>query len=151
MVDPGGEARWGQITNTRPVPEPDGLTQFYWEGTKAGRLLIQRCDSCGWFLHPPDVVCPRCLSQSLVPTPVRGQGVIYAFTVARQAFDRAFIDHVPYVLALVDLEEQPNLRMLTNIVDTPLDQVSSGLPVELTFEQCQDYRLPQFRVKGQQR
>jgi uncharacterized protein len=138
----------GEDIRDKPVPEPDALTQFYWEGTQAGQLLVQRCESCGHYQHPPDVVCPKCLSQSLVPTAVSGRGTIYAFTVARQAFDSAYLDDIPYVLGLVELEEQPNLRILTNIVDTDLEQLTSELPVEVTFEDRQGYKLPQFRVVG---
>jgi uncharacterized protein len=139
---------WGEDIRDKPVPEPDALTWFYWEGTQAGQLLIQRCESCGHFQHPPDVVCPRCLSQSLVPTPVSGRGTIYAFTVARQAFDSAYVDDIPYVLGLVELEEQASLRILTNIVDANPDQLTSQLPVEVTFEERQGFKLPQFRVVG---
>jgi hypothetical protein len=133
----------------KPVPEPDGLTWFYWEGAQSGQLLVQRCESCGHFLHPPNVVCPRCLSESLIPTPVSGRGKIYAYTVARQAFDGAFVEDIPYVLALVELEEQANLRILTNIVGAQLDELASDVAVEVTFEDRRDYKLPQFRIAAQ--
>jgi uncharacterized protein len=125
---------------------PDAVTRFYWEGAKAGQLLVQRCESCAHFQHPPDVACPRCLSDALVPTAVSGRGTIFAFTVARQAFDVAFVDAIPYVLALVELEEQENLRILTNIIDAPLERLASGLPVHVVFEEREDYRIPQFRL-----
>lgn len=77
-----------------------------------------------------------------------GRGKIYAYTVARQAFDSAFIDDIPYVLALVELEEQANLRILTNIVGAQLDEVASDVAVEVTFEDRKEYKLPQFRISG---
>jgi len=77
---------------------------------------------------------------------VSGRGSIYAFTVARQAFDAAYLDAIPYVLALVELVEQTGLRLLTNIVETPFDRLVSGLPVEVTFEERSGYQLPQFRA-----
>jgi hypothetical protein len=79
---------------------------------------------------------------------VSGRGTIYAFTVARQAFDSAYVDDIPYVLGLVELEEQASLRILTNIVDANPDQLTSQLPVEVTFEERQGFKLPQFRVVG---
>ena len=130
----------------RPVPEPDGLTAFYWEGARQGSLVIQRCADCGHYLHPPDVACPRCLSADLVPTPVSGRGRVYTCTVARQAFDPAFASQVPYVLALVELEEQAGLRILTNVVGLAPEQVVPDLAVEVTFEDRGDWRLPQFRL-----
>lgn len=77
-----------------------------------------------------------------------GRGKIYVYTVARQAFDSAFIDDIPYVLALVELEEQANLRILTNIVGAQLDEVASDVAVEVTFEDRKEYKLPQFRISG---
>jgi uncharacterized OB-fold protein len=74
-----------------------------------------------------------------------GRGVIYAFTVARQAFDVTFAEEVPYVLALVELEEQPGLRILANVVDVEPEAVRGGIPVGVTFEQRGDWSLPQFR------
>jgi uncharacterized protein len=94
------------------------------------------------------VACPRCLSEALVPTQMSGRGKIYAYTVARQAFSSAFIDDIPYVLALVELEEQAGLRILTNIVGAQLDELTSDVAVEVTFEDRKDYKLPQFRLSG---
>jgi uncharacterized OB-fold protein len=132
----------------KPVPQPDGLTRFYWEGARESSLLILRCSDCGYFLHPPDVACPRCLSADLVPTAVSGRGVIYAFTTARQPFDAAFAPDIPYVVALVELNEQPGLRLLTNIVDAPAEHVTGGAEVEVTFEPRGEWKLPQFRLAG---
>jgi hypothetical protein len=80
---------------------------------------------------------------------VSGRGKIYAYTVARQAFDGAFVEDIPYVLALVELEEQANLRILTNIVGAQLDELASDVAVEVTFEDRRDYKLPQFRIAAQ--
>jgi uncharacterized protein len=136
-------------TNGKPVPEPDELTRFYWDGASHGQLLIQRCEGCGLFLFPPGVACPRCLSEALTPTPVSGRGTLYAFTVAQQAFDIAFADDIPYVLGIVELEEQEHLRILTNIVGTDADTLSSGQAVEAVFEKRGGFTLPQFRPAGQ--
>jgi uncharacterized protein len=110
--------------------------------------VIQRCQACGFYLHPPGVVCPRCLSESLVPTEVSGRGQVYAFTVARQAFDATFASSVPYLIALVELDEQPGLRMITNLVGATADAVTSSARVEVTFEPRGAWNLPQFRLAG---
>jgi uncharacterized protein len=139
----------GPDTNRKPVPQPDELTRFYWDGARRGQLLIQRCGDCGLFLFPPGVVCPRCLSETLTATPVSGRGTIYAFTVAQQAFDIAFADDIPYVLAIVELEEQEHLRILTNIVGAEANTLSSGQAVEVVFEDRRGFALPQFRPAGE--
>lgn len=132
-------------TVPKPEPVPDGTTRFYWEAARDGQLLLQRCTACGFYLHPPDVACPRCRSEELEHVAASGRGVIYAVTVARQAFHQSFIEDVPYVLALVELEEQSGLRMLTNIVDAEPGTLDSGTPVRLTFEPRGEWALPQFR------
>jgi hypothetical protein len=70
--------------------------------------------------------------------------------VARQAFDPAFADDLPYVLALVELDEQPGLRMVTNIIDSELSEITAGAPVEVTFEQRGEWSIPQFRLEQRQ-
>jgi len=130
----------------RPSPEPDEVSRFYWEGANDGRLMVQRCAQCGTYEFPPTVACPDCLSETLVPTEVSGRGRIYAFTVARQAFDPAF--EVPYVLALVELEEDPSVRILTNVVGAEPHEVTGGAPVSVEFERRGGWSLPQFRLSA---
>lgn len=130
----------------KPVPEPDELSRFYWDAAAEGRLVVQRCSSCRRYLFPPSVACPRCLTDTLLPTPVSGRGRVYAFTVARQAFDPSF--EVPYVLALVELEEDPDVRILTNLVQTDPAAVTGGAAVEVVFEARGATALPQFRLVG---
>jgi len=104
---------------------------------------MQRCSACGRWQYPPEVGCPGCLGDDLVPTEVSGRGTIYSFTVVRQAFDPALSEALPFVVALVELEEGP--RMLTNIVDADPASLSVGMPVEVTFEPVGDQSLPVFR------
>lgn len=130
----------------KPVPEPDVVSAFYWAAAREERLEVLGCRGCGHLHHPPDVACPRCLSQDLAPVPVSGRGSVYTFTVARQPFDAAFSEEIPYVLALVELEEQEGLRVLTNIVGPGLDRLAVGSAVEVVFEERDGWRLPQFRL-----
>jgi uncharacterized OB-fold protein len=133
------------VPPTKPTPEPDAVTAFYWEGATAGSLLILQCTECGFFSHPPDVSCQRCASTALEPAPVSGAGTVYSFTIVRQAFDPAFMPEVPYLIALVELDEQPGLRLLANIVDVDIETVEVGDRVEVTFEDRQGQAVPQFR------
>lgn len=137
------------ITIVRPRPILDEVTAFYWEAAGQGRLAVLRCDDCRRFHHPPEVACPHCGAIALHPETVSGRGTVFAATVIRQAFDRAFADAVPYTLALVELEEQPGLKVLTNIVGADTDApVPVGTTVELVLEPHGDWSLPQFRVVG---
>ena len=130
---------------TKPVPIPDETTAFYWAAARDGRLEVQRCACCGSWRFPPTIACPSCQSEDLVPTPVSGRGSVYSFTVVRQAFDPAYAAELPYVVALVELEEDPNVRILTNIVGAEPSAITVGMPVEVTFEDRDGAALPVFR------
>jgi uncharacterized OB-fold protein len=128
-----------------PLPQPTPLTQFFWDGCRERRLLILRCQACGHFVHYPRPVCNKCLSTDLAPEAVSGQATLYAHTVTMQAFHPYFADKLPYVVAVVELAEQPGLRITTNIVDTPEAALRAGLPVSLVWrEVAPDLVLPMF-------
>jgi uncharacterized protein len=141
---------------TQPVavrPAPDSLTSFFWDGARDHRLLIQRCDDCGRFQHPPEPICHHCLSFSLGAGEVSGRGTIYSFEVATQAFHPWFADKIPFVIAVVELIEQPNLKLITNIVEVDPDSaaISVGAEVEVTWQQLDDeFTLPVFRLTARE-
>jgi uncharacterized OB-fold protein len=115
----------------RPAPIADHDSAPYWRALHAGKLLIQKCTDCGDFqLYPRD----RCLACRGPVTFVEasGRGTIYSFTVIRQNYARPFRDWIPYVVALVELEEGP--RLMTNVIDCDPDAVQVGAAVEATFE-----------------
>lgn len=129
-----------------PRPAPDEMTAFFWEGCLRGELWILRCDSCGRFIHWPRPVCSGCLSTSLSPALVSGRGTLYSFTVARQAFHPWFQARLPYVIATVALEEQADLRMVTNMLDD-VSSLEVDMPVEVAFtEVAEGLVLPMFRA-----
>jgi uncharacterized OB-fold protein len=132
-----------------PRPAPDELTSFFWEGCKAHRLLIQRCNACGTYIHWPRPVCHTCLSSDLAPAEVSGQGTLYSWTVAAQAFHPAFKDKLPYIVATIALDEQADLRLVSNMVDCTEDDLTMDAPVQVTFrEVAPDLVLPLFTLAG---
>ena len=97
----------------RPAPIPDHDSAPYWKALHEGRLLVQKCLDCNEFqLYPRD----RCLAcrRPVAFVEASGRGTIYSFTVIRQNYARPFRDWIPYVVALVDLEEGP--RLMSNLV-----------------------------------
>jgi uncharacterized protein len=130
----------------RPRPVPDRVSAFYWDAAERHQLMVLRCEACRLLHHPPDVACPHCGATDLAAVAVSGRGTVFASTVARQAFDRAFLEAVPYVLALVELDEQPGVRILANVLDVADEPVAVGTPVEVTFAADDGWALPQFRV-----
>lgn len=130
----------------KPVPAPDEVSAFYWDGAQRGELVVAACVPEGHLNFPPDVACTVCGSRELEPHAVSGRGSVYSFTVVRQAFDPAFVPEVPYLIALVELDEQPGLRLLTNLVDVGPDGVEIGDRVHVVFESREDVQLPQFAL-----
>jgi uncharacterized protein len=132
-----------------PLPKPDALTQFFWDGCREHRLLIQRCTNCGHYIHLPRLVCRFCLSTSLQPEQVSGRGVVDTFTIPLQPFDRYFANRVPYTLAVIELAEEKHLKMVSNVVELDPDDVRVGMPVEVVFsEVAPGVTLPLFKVNA---
>jgi uncharacterized OB-fold protein len=130
----------------------DPLTDFFWAGAREGRLMIQRCQACGTYIHLPRPVCRACRSFDLAPEQVSGRGTVYTFTETHRPFHPFFVDRVPYLLAAVELEEQAGLRVLSNLVgmDEPAGRLDGGprigMAVEVDFEWLSDdLAVPVFR------
>ena len=113
-----------------PTVTPD--TQFFWDGLKDGRLLIQRCDGCGVLRHPPRPMCPHCRSLAWTPAESAGRGVVVSAVQPRHPQFPWFEDG--YVVALVELDE--GVRLVTNLVDGPADPM--GLRVAVRFTEFAD-------------
>ena len=129
-----------------PKPQPDATTQFFWDGVNEGRLMILQCQDCGHYIHWPKPICTKCLSDNLAPNQVSGRGAVYSFGVSMQAFHPGFADKIPFVLAVVELEEQKNLKLVTNITDCDEGSVSVGMPVEVAFTEVDEgLTLPLFK------
>jgi len=136
-------------TYRKPLPVPDDLSRPYWDGARGGALVIQRCAGCGVYVHYPKPACPRCAHAGLRPTPVSGRGTVYTFTVSHYVGAPGFEDETPYVIALVELEEQPGLRLVANLRGCAPADVRVGMPVEVLFEPVTpEVTLPQFRPRA---
>lgn len=128
-----------------PVPVPDPSTRHFWDGALRGTLVVQRCADCTQFQYPPNVVCETCQSRDLRPTEVPGRGSLYALTVVHQAFLPDLADETPYLLALVDIDEAPGVRMMSTIVDADSARLSIGDRLEVVFDRRGETAVPLFR------
>jgi uncharacterized protein len=125
-----------------PAPKVTPENEHFWTGGARGELVFLHCPDCGRYVHPPSPRCPFCLGTHLAPRAVSGRGSVYAFTVNRQAWFPGLA--VPYTIALVAIDEQPDVRLTTNIVECPPDTVRIGMPVEVRFERRGKAWLPLF-------
>jgi hypothetical protein len=134
----------------KPLPQADPITQPFWESVKAHAMRVQRCNACGRFVFFPRALCPNCFSDRLEWTPVSGRGVVHAFTIPHRHPSPAFQRDLPYVVAIVELEE--GVRLMTNLVGVPPDptKIAVGMPVEAVYDDVTDeVTLPKFRLAGQ--
>jgi uncharacterized protein len=115
----------------RMLPKLDEHNRAFWTGGADGQLMIDQCTRCALWISPPAADCPDC-GGALVARPVSGHGTVFTYTVNYQPFNPAV--PVPYVIAIVQLHEQADLRIAANIVDCEPDSVCIGLPVEVRFE-----------------
>lgn len=128
------------------IPQPliDSDSRPYWEGLSRGELCIQRCDDCLRHVFYPRAICPHCFSPRLTWITATGRGTIYSYTVVHQAYG-AFADTVPFVIAIVELEE--GVRMMTQIVDTSREELTISTPVSIVYHKISDeVTLPYFQL-----
>jgi len=131
----------------RPLPEIDEESRGFWEACVRHELVFQRCASCRTFRHPPRAVCPACLSSEVAWVRSTGQGAVYSFTVTHQNHASGFRQRLPYVLAVVEVEE--GVRLMTTIVGCEPDAVRIGLPVEVEWDDVTGgISLPVFRPRA---
>lgn len=123
-----------------PLPEPNHYTQPFWDACQRGALEVPACASCGKLFLPNGPVCPECWSTDIGVKPVSGNGEVFTFTVYRHSYHPAL--KIPYVVALIELEEGP--RLISNIVSCAPENVEIGMAVRVQFEREGDFVLPRF-------
>lgn len=131
----------------RPAPVTTELSQGFWDAVARRELAVQQCSQCETLRHYPQPFCPQCHSRDFAWTRVCGRGQIHSYTVAHRAFHPAWKDHVPYVIATIELEE--GIRMVSDMLDTNPETVAIGQAVEVRFEELPGQGLmPRFEVVG---
>ena len=127
----------------RVLPRIDDTNEYFWTAGRDGQLKFLRCQDDGTYIHPPAPVCPTCLSRDVLAEPVSGRATVATFTINHQPWYPGL--DPPYVVAIVEIEEDPKVRLMTNIVGCPPDDVDIGMPVRVAFEQyADDVWLPFF-------
>jgi uncharacterized OB-fold protein len=135
------------VTLSKPLPPVDAQSRSYWAACNEARLVLQKCTSCGQVQHYHRILCARCGADGLTEIAAAGTGTVRSFTVIRRAVSSAFDADVPYVVALIELAEGPT--MMSNLVESPLENVRIGSPVQLTFERrSEEINVPQFRLQS---
>lgn len=130
---------------TRLPPTISADTEFFWNGLRDNKLLIQRCSGCGQQRHPPRPMCPHCRSLDWTTIESSGRGVVYSYVMPHQP-RFPFFDY-PYVVALVELDE--GVRLVSNLTGIDPADITVGMAVEVYYQSFDgDLVLHQFRPSG---
>lgn len=128
----------------KPTPIVNDWARPFWEAANQEKLVIQRCKDCGEYIFYPRIACPYCFSDNIEWVEASGKGTVYSYTVVENNAPSAFINDIPYVVAVVRLEE--GVQMLSNIVGCEPCDVRCDMAVNVTFEKLDDeFTLPKFK------
>lgn len=131
---------------SKPIPEPDEASAPFWKGSLSGELRLMKCSQCGVTRLPSRRHCDECLSDELEWITASGKGILRTFGVMHQRYHPGFAEELPYVVAIVELEEGP--RLPTNVVELGDAVPYVDMPVEVVWERHDDVALPKFRPAG---
>ena len=133
-----------------PVPVADELSAPFWDGVANNQLLIQRCADCRRYFYPPVKACAACESKQLVFEEVSGRGTVFSYSeIVSGARHPYFKSITPYLVGVVELEEQEGLHMFSNFPGSTLADLTVGAKVQVEFEEiAPGHSIPQFRCVG---
>ena len=127
----------------KPLPRISIESKPFWEGARAHRLLLQKCDACGRFWFPPSSHCIHCLSDGYAWTEVKGTARIFSFVTYHRLYHPGWEGELPYVVALIELDEGP--RLIASLVGIAPEQVKCDMKVRVMFEDVSpEVTVPKF-------
>ncbi len=128
----------------KPLPKLNPDVKPFWDGCKNHELRFQKCQACGHVLWPPSIICPKCYTREIQWIIAGGHGIIYTYAVYHIAYHIGFANDLPYVVAIVELDEGPHL--LTNIIDCNPQEIRCGMDVTVAWDDVTpEITLPKFR------
>jgi len=133
------------LTHAVVPPEIDLDSRGWWDALETGALEIPRCQGCGRGFFPPQPGCPHCGASSWQLAPSSGEGRLYSWVVIHHAFDPAFADDVPYVIAAVELD---GVRLIGRWLEGTLVSLQGGMPVVAAVYRAGEQALLGFQAAG---
>lgn len=122
-------------------------TEPFWAAAKDGRLVVQRCQSCGAESFPPRGICRVCRSRATTMVEITSRGVVYSYTVNHQRWLPDL--EVPYVVVLVEFPDHPGVRVVGRLRGCAPDEVAIGMGVQVGFEPGPGgFAIPSFVAVG---
>ncbi|NMM03901.1 thiolase [Paraburkholderia sp. RP-4-7] len=132
-----------------PAPEPGPEDAPFWQACQDKTLKIRFCHDCTRYFHPPMPGCPRCGSMDLGWKEVSGNGTVFTYTIGHHAVHPALKGHGPYNVSVILLDDVDDVRLVSNVIDVPPEELSIGMPVTVCFEPAGNgMLLPRFRRRN---
>ena len=132
---------------SKPVPAVTPEMREFFDGAKAGRLMLQKCGECGTLRFPAHESCSKCNSTKSSWVPVSGRGEVFSFNIMHQVYHPGFAAEVPYAVVVVELEE--GCKFVSNLIGIKPHDIKCGMPVEVMFEKLNDeVSIPKFRLRA---
>ena len=129
-----------------PLPDPSPEDLPFWAACRERKLIIQHCNDCQGFSHPPMPSCAKCGSAKVGWREVSGNGTVFSYTVAHHAVHKALKGHGPYNVVVVMLDDAGDVRLVSNLIDTAPDEIQIGMRVTLHWDEVEGgMLLPRFR------
>lgn len=136
----------------RILPKLTETNRDFWTGGANGELRFWRCQECKYYIHPPAPMCAKCHAKNMKTEAVSGKATLASFSVNYQNWMPG--PDLPYIVAIVEIDEQPSTRLTTNLVNCGIDDARIGMPVRVIFEKHDDpdgdVYLPLFEPDGSQ-
>ncbi|MFJ7638200.1 Zn-ribbon domain-containing OB-fold protein [Peribacillus sp. NPDC046944] len=131
----------------KPIPVKTQDNTPYWDGADRHELILQKCNSCQEYSHPPGPSCAKCgsteLSWESQGSDINGK--VYSYIISYRPFLPGFQDDLPLIIAIVELDKLPDVKLIGNIQQCPTDDVHIGMQVKMTWEKMTEERsLPQW-------
>jgi uncharacterized OB-fold protein len=132
---------------SKPIPAITPDMREFFDGARAGRLMVQKCENCGTLRFPAHELCSKCNSTASRWVPVSGRGEVFSFNIMHQVYHPGFAGNVPYAVVVIELEE--GCKFVSNLLGVKPHDIRCGMPVEVTFEKLSDeVSIPKFRLRS---
>ena len=120
----------------RLLPRVTAENEHFWTGGAEGELRLLYCTACRTWIHPPQPICPECLGESIEVRATSGRANLHTYTVNHHPWIPGF--DPPYVIAIVELAEDPRVRLTTNLVNCDEADLQIGMALRVCFEERED-------------
>jgi uncharacterized OB-fold protein len=131
----------------KPSPIPDEVNKPFWDACNERRLIIQTCTKCNRMQYPPEKACTACGCVTMAWREVKGLGRVHGYCVMYDSRVKLLQERQPFNIAVIELDENPEIKFFSHLPGSPPDEVPVGAPVRLEFEPTYNGQLvPEWRV-----